>query len=99
MILPDPSNIGYQDARYLIIDKMNGKDIRTLQDLISAKNSPENGFHLIEFREGDSLHRLVLDANETDAATERVLQRYGIQKDRVLNGPALSAPNKLAGTN
>ncbi len=96
LILPDPSNIGYQDARYLILDKMNGKNIHTLQDLLNAKNSPANGFHLFEFREGDSLQRLVLDANETDAATERVLQRYGLQQDRVINTPAPSSASKLA---
>lgn len=95
-ILPDPSNIGYQDARYLIVDKLNGKPVHTLQDLIAAKNSPENGFHLLEFREGDSLRRLVLDANETDAATDRVLQRYGIQQDRVINNPGPTPSNKLA---
>jgi hypothetical protein len=96
-VMPDPSNIGYQDARYLIVDKLNGKDIHTLQDLIAAKNSPQEGFHFLEFREGDSLRRIVLDATETDAATSRVLQRYGIQKDRVLNNPiANGSNNKLA---
>jgi hypothetical protein len=95
-ILPDPSNIGYQDARYLIVDKLNGKEVHTLQDLLAAKNSPQNGFHFFEFRESDSLSRMVLDSSETDAATDRVLQRYGIQKDRVLNNPAPNASNKLA---
>jgi hypothetical protein len=94
-VLPDPSNIGNQDARFLIVDKFNGKDVRTLQDLLAAKNAPQDGFHIIEFREGDSLRRMVLDAGEVDAATERVLQRYGIQKDRVLASP-MPASNKLA---
>lgn len=95
-VLPDPSNIGNQEARFLIIDKLNDKEVRTLQDLLAAKSSPKDGFHVLEFREGDSLHRMVLDANETDEATDRVLQRYGIQKDRVLNNPNPSASNKLA---
>jgi hypothetical protein len=96
LVLPDPSNIGYQDARYLIVDKMNGKAIHSLPDLLAAKNLPQNGFHFFEFREGDSLSRMVLDASETDAATERVLQRYGIPKDRVLNGSSANGTNKLA---
>jgi hypothetical protein len=96
LVLPDPSNIGNQDARYLIVEKLNGKEIRTLQELIEAKNTPQDGFHMFEFREGDSLRRMVLDATETDAATERVLQRYGIQKDRMLNSPITAASTKLA---
>ena len=90
LIMPDPVNIGYQDARYLIIDKLNGRKVRTLQDLIAAKEVPKDGFHLLEFREGDSLQRMILDAGETDAATERVLQRYGIQKDRSIASPPKS---------
>ncbi|HTG43038.1 MAG TPA: hypothetical protein VK633_00780 [Verrucomicrobiae bacterium] len=95
-VLPDPFNIGYQEARYLIVDKLNGKDVHTLQELIAAKESPQNGFHLLEYREGDSLRRMVLDATETDPATQRVLERYGIQKDRVLTDPLPASSNKLA---
>lgn len=95
-VLPDPSNIGYQDARFLILDKLNGKPVRTLSDILAAKDASQNGFHLLEFREGDSLRRIVLDAGETDGATERILQRYGIQKDRVMNNGAPAPSGKLA---
>lgn len=94
LVLPDAYNIGYHEVRYLIVDKLNGREISTLADLIAAKETPKEGFHLIEFREGDSLHRMVLDANATDAATDRVLQRYGIQRDRYLVAP--SQPRQLA---
>jgi hypothetical protein len=90
LVLPDPVNIGYQDARYLLVDKFNGQNISTLKDLIEAKGKAQNGFHLLEFREGDSLRRLVLDANEVDAATERVLKNYGIPKDRTLTEQTVS---------
>jgi hypothetical protein len=95
-VLPDPYNIGYQESRYLIVDKLNGKSIHTLPELIAAKDDPKDGFHLLEFKEGDALRRVILDANETDAATERVLKRYGIEKDRVLSSPAPGPSNKLA---
>ncbi|HEV8541955.1 MAG TPA: hypothetical protein VGR78_06165 [Verrucomicrobiae bacterium] len=95
-VLPDPFNIGYQDSRYLLVDKLNGKTIHTLQDLIAGRQDAQDGFHLLEFKEGDSLRRVVLDASETDAATQRILQRYGIEKDRVLSSPSATASNKLA---
>jgi hypothetical protein len=95
VILPDPVNIGYQDARYLLVDKLNGQRVRTLQDLLVAKDNPHDGYHLIEFKEGDSLQRLILDASETDPATERVLKRYGIEKDRSINSPTPTNGKKL----
>jgi hypothetical protein len=90
LVLPDPVNIGYNDARYLIVDKLNGKNVRTLQDLVAAKDVPNDGFHLIEFKEGDSLQRMILDSGETDAATARVLKRYGIPRDRSIATPTPS---------
>lgn len=90
MVLPDPVNLGYQDARFLIVDKLNGQRVRTLQQLVAAKEQPRDGFHVLEFRDGDTLQRLVLDAGETDASTRRVLQRYSIQKDRLIADPAKS---------
>jgi hypothetical protein len=96
MVLPDPVNIGYQEARMLLVDKLNGKRIFRLEDLIAAASEAKEGFHLIEFRRGDSLRRMVLDAAELDAATLRVLERYGIQKDRVLSPPLPGKPDKLA---
>lgn len=96
LVLPDPYNIGYQETRYLIVDKLNGKNVHTLHDLIIAKESPQNGFHVLEFREGDSLSRMVLDAGQMEATTQRVLQRYGIEKDRSLAVPTPGRSEKLA---
>jgi hypothetical protein len=95
LVLPDPINIGYQDLGYLIVERFNGKQVHTLQDIILAKEAQRDGFHLIEFLEGNSLHRIILDAAETEAATARVLERYGIQRDNVLNIP-LPKTGKLA---
>jgi len=82
-VLPDPVNLGYQDARYMTVDKLNGQPIRRLKDLVDAKAKSTNGFHVLEFHAGDSVSRLVLDASDTEAATQRVLKRYGIDRDYV----------------
>jgi hypothetical protein len=84
-ILPDKFNLGYQDARYLILESMNGQKVRTLRDIAEARNHPKDGFHEIVFQKGDSLSRIILDATETEAATRRVLQRYGINEQEKLN--------------
>lgn len=84
-ILPDKFNLGYQDARYLILESMNGQKVRALSDIAEARKHPKDGFHEIVFQKGDSLSRIILDANEADAATQRVLQRYGINEPERLN--------------
>jgi S1-C subfamily serine protease len=77
-VLPDLYNLGYQDARNLVLDKVNGRKINTLLDLREALRKPEGRFHTLEYEQSDSLRRMVVDAEEETAATRRVLQRYGI---------------------
>ncbi len=93
-VLPDPINIGYQDVRSLVVEKINGRVIRTLPDVQQALMTPADGVHRIEFFRGDNLQRLLLDAGELEAATQRVLQRYGIPAAAVVNAATPAAPAK-----
>ena len=77
-VLPDPYVIGYQDARFLILDTINGQKISRVADVTAALQKPQNGFHTIEFLRGDNLRRIVLDAEQMEAATGRILERYRI---------------------
>jgi hypothetical protein len=79
-ILPDKFNLGYQDARYLIVDSMNGQKVRSLRDIAEARKHPKDGFHEVVFEKGDSLSRIILDATEADAATKRAMERYGVNE-------------------
>jgi hypothetical protein len=84
-ILPDKFNLGYQDARYLLVDSMNGQRVRTLSDIVEARKHPNNGFHEIVFQKGESLSRIILEAKEVDDATKRVMERYGINEPARIN--------------
>jgi hypothetical protein len=88
MVLPDPYNIGYQDYRFLAVHAINGRRVVTLRDAQQALEHPEKGFHVIDFDRGDSLQRIVLDADTAAAATRRVMERYGITQASVLAKPA-----------
>jgi len=78
-VLPDSYNIGYQEQRYLVVDKVNGQPVHYLPELQAALQNATNGVHVIEFAKGDSLRRMVLAAGDTEhEATARVLKRYGI---------------------
>ena len=80
-VLPDVYNIGYWDLRHLVVDRVNGQKISRLPELREALTKPVNGFHIVEFMQSDSLRRLVLDANQEPAATQRVLQQFRITKE------------------
>lgn len=77
-VLPDPINVGYQEFRHLPVDKINGRTVRRLPEVKAALAAPKDGVHLIEFFKGDGLQRLLVDAAGMEAATARVLGRYGI---------------------
>ncbi len=77
-VLPDDYNLGYENIGPLMLDRINGKTIHTLEDVARALANPPNGFHRIEFMHDDTLKHLVLDAGTLQSATERVLQKYRI---------------------
>lgn len=77
-ILPDSYVVGYQDARFLVLDSVNGQKISRLADVLVALQKPQEGFHTIDFQSGDNLRRIVLDAAMMGDATKRILERYRI---------------------
>jgi len=80
-VLPDSYNIGYQEQKALVVDKVNGQSISRLTDLRQALEKPANGYHIVELMEGDSLRQIVLAAGESEKeATGRILKRYGIDE-------------------
>ncbi|MGE3312419.1 MAG: hypothetical protein AB7O66_20830 [Limisphaerales bacterium] len=83
-VLPDPINVGYQEYRNLVVDKINGETVRRLADVKKALASPQAGLHRIDFFKGDGLQRMLLDAGSMDVSTARVLGRYGIPEAEVI---------------
>lgn len=90
-VLPDSANLGYADYRYLAVQAVNGVKIGRIADLAAAFEKPQNGFHVIDFARGDSFSRLVMDADQTAAATSRVLLRYGIDEPARIHSSAAPA--------
>lgn len=84
MVLPDVFNLGYQEVRHLVLERVNGHRVSTLNELDEVLRQPQGEFQIFEFLVGETLQRIVLDARQLEAATRRVLERYGIERDRVL---------------
>src|SRR5207248_11760921 len=91
-ILPDPINTYLAPYRGGIVDEINGKKIRTLDELASAfAETPE---HLVIRMIGD-VPPLVLDRNEVEAARERIKTRYNVSNEQNLEEkPASKAPEQ-----
>ena len=70
---------GWSTANFFVfLNKANGLRIDTLKSLANALKSPENGFHVFEFKKGSALQKIILDAEKLDAANQRIAKRYRI---------------------
>ncbi|PYJ01962.1 MAG: serine protease [Verrucomicrobia bacterium] len=80
-ILPDPINTYLAPYRGTIVDEVNGKKIRTLDEL--AKAFAEGPDKLVIRMIGDG-PPLVLDRNKVESARERIKARYNVMKEQNL---------------
>ena len=86
LVLPDVYNIGYQDrnAQNLVLDQANGQRIDTLESLANALSEPDDDFHILKFKKGSALRKIVLDVESLDEANQRIAKRYRITEMRNL---------------
>ena len=80
-ILPDPINTYLAPYRGGIVDEVNGKKMRTLDDLARAFAEPADRFVVKMIGEGPPL---VLDPKQVEAARERIKTRYNVLKEQNL---------------
>ncbi|MEN3368254.1 MAG: hypothetical protein V7609_397 [Verrucomicrobiota bacterium] len=74
-ILPDPSNTYLAAYRASIVDEVNGKKIRKLNDLATAFAEKTDRFVVRMIGDGPPL---VLDPKEVESARERINKRYNV---------------------
>ena len=75
-VLPSNSTIGYDDNAYLVVTKVNGKEIKSLADLAEAVKSPIDGFAKIETEEDPK--QLELDMAQVAEGAAALQQNYGL---------------------
>lgn len=83
-VLPDPINTYLSPFRGEIVAKVNGKPIRTLDDIAAAFAEPVDTY-VIEFIGGG--RPAVLERSVVEAARPRILQRYNVTKEKNLENP------------
>jgi hypothetical protein len=92
-VLPDPANLGYQDLRDLIVEKVNGRRIGSLDHLRQALAQPNGPFHVVELLPGQGARRLVIGVDEARAAVARLQRAYGVPS---MDSAELQAPGSTA---
>jgi len=86
-ILPDPINTYLSPYRGNIVDDVNGKKIRTLDDLAKALAEPADRFVINMIGEGPPL---ILDPKQVAEARERINMRYNVTKEQNLGEQPLA---------
>lgn len=84
-VLPDPVNLGYESLRNTVVDKINGMNIRNISDVALALKTPIDGFDVFTFARGEPMHEAVLDASALSDANSKIMARFHIPYDHVLN--------------
>jgi S1-C subfamily serine protease len=75
-VLPANSTIGYDELAYLTVKKVNGKEIKSLEDLADAVKHPIDGFIKIETEEDPK--QIELDAAQVASEAQDLQDNYGI---------------------
>jgi S1-C subfamily serine protease len=81
-ILPDPINTYLAPYRGAIVDDVNGKKVRTLEDLAKALSETPDRFVINMIGDGPPL---VLDPKQVEAARERIKSRYNVVAEQNLD--------------
>jgi hypothetical protein len=79
-VLPDAANLGYEDLRDLIVAKVDGHAVGSLDDVRRAVRQPQGAFHVVELLPGQAAARVVIAVDEARAAVARLRAAYGIER-------------------
>ena len=88
-ILPDPINTYLASFRYSIVDEVNGKKIRRLEDLAKAFSETPERFVVKMIGEGPPL---VLDPKQVESARDRIRTRYNVLREENLEEQPAATP-------
>jgi S1-C subfamily serine protease len=82
-ILPDPVNAYLSDLRFQIVDEINDKKIRTLEDMTDAF-AQKSDYYVIQFV--GSARPAVLERSAVEQARARILGNYNVQREQYVEG-------------
>ena len=81
-VLADRVNQGYHDVEMLVVDRVQGRNIRHLKDLIRFVESAKDEYLRFESSDGQII---VLEREQVEKSNRGILGRYGVPFDRSEN--------------
>ena len=82
-VLRSDINEGYHYFNNIVVDKVNGRPIRDMRDLVEAFQHPKGDKHVIEFDDHAwTGSRVVFDAKKTQKATQELMKSLDMSFDR-----------------
>jgi hypothetical protein len=81
-VLADEINQGYHDMSNLVVERVNGRSISEMKDLVKAFESNKGLFHIIE---DDAGQKIIISRDKADRFSGKILERYKISEDRSEN--------------
>jgi len=78
-VLADEINLGYHDIDNVIIEKVNGKKVSSMKELVSLFENSTGVYHVLE---DDTGKKVILKKEKVDKFSSRILQTYRIKSDR-----------------
>lgn len=88
-VLPADTTMGYDDVDESVVNKINGRTIRSLDDVAEAVKHPIDGFHKIEIESDPGI--LYLDAKDVIDTASQLQDSYGLPALDNLGDPATKA--------
>ncbi len=76
-VLPTKATVGYSNLQQLVITKVNGQAIRSLDDVQKALKNADEGLHTFKFE--DDPYQIVISDDAATKADQMLRQRYGIE--------------------
>nr|WP_100765268.1 PDZ domain-containing protein [Leptospira ellisii]PJZ92487.1 serine protease [Leptospira ellisii] len=75
-VLPDESNNGFHDLSFKIVEKLDGKPVRSVKDLKTSIREGKDGYSLISLDDGTEI---ALDRARLDEINDRIYKSYKIR--------------------
>ncbi len=88
-VLPADTTVGYDDVAEIIVEKINGRTIRCLEDVAEAAKHPIDGFQKVELESDPGV--LYLDAKEVSETADQLRDSYGLPALDNLGDPETKA--------
>ena len=92
-VMPDPINTYLQEFRNAIVDEVNGKPIKRLEDLAAAFAEPSDYYIIKCIGEG---RPIVLERSAVEAARERIKTAYNVVSEENLTPTPATPPVNAA---